>query len=215
MSNILKNKIYDISVEIGKEHVDFPGDTEYDRNLILNSEDSFCNLSKIQMSCHTGTHLDVPYHFYTKGKTLNHYKVEDFIFHVHVIEIMNPNAITVEDVAWDRVKPGDGVLFKTRNSRDGLVKSAKYVPDYVYLTPEAAKKACDIGTSVIGIDYITIEKSDDDKFPSHLEVLGNEVIIVEAINLESIPEGEYTLMCLPLKFNGAEASPVRAILIEV
>ena len=50
-------------------------------------------------------------------------------------------------------------------------------------------------------------------FHSHLEVLGKDVIVLEAVNLSKVPEGYYTLMCLPLKLNGADASPVRAILI--
>ena len=214
MSDLLGSKIYDISVELGTESIDYPGDTPYSRNLIMDSSESFCNLSRLEMSCHSGTHLDVPYHFYEDGKTLDDFSVTDFIKRVHVIEIMNPAQVSESEVDWNRIKPGEGVLFKTRNSREELIKSGKFVSDFVYLSPEAAKKVNDCSASLVGIDYITIEKYGVEIFHSHLEVLGKDVIVLEAINLAQVPEGAYTLMCLPLKLSGADASPVRAILIE-
>ena len=214
MSDLLGSKIYDISVELGTESIDYPGDTPYSRNLIMDSSESFCNLSRLEMSCHSGTHLDVPYHFYEDGKTLDDFSVTDFIKRVHVIEIMDPAQVSESEVDWNRIKPGEGVLFKTRNSREKLVKSGKFVSDFVYLSPEAAKKINDCSASLVGIDYITIDKYGAEIFHSHLEVLGKDVIVLEAINLAQVPEGAYTLMCLPLKLSGADASPVRAILIE-
>ena len=207
-------KIHDISVTLGVESIDYPGDTPYNRNLIMNSGDSFCNLSRLEMSCHSGTHLDVPYHFYANGRTLDDFSVTDFIKRVHVIEIMDPIQVNESEVDWSQISPGDGALFKTRNSREGLVKSGKFISDYVYLSPRAAKKITECGASLVGIDYISIEKFGVDNFQSHLEVLGENVIVLEGINLENISEGIYTLMCLPLKLSGADASPVRAILIE-
>ena len=214
MSDLLGSKIYDISVELGTESIDFPGDTPYSRNLIMDSSESFCNLSRLEMSCHSGTHLDVPYHFYEDGKTLDEFSVTDFIKRVHVIEIMDPAQVSESEVDWNRIKPGEGVLFKTRNSREELVKSGNFVSDFVYLSPEAAKKVNDCSASLVGIDYITIDKYGAEIFHSHLEVLGKDVIVLEGINLAQVPEGAYTLMCLPLKLSGADASPVRAILIE-
>lgn len=214
MNGLENKKIHDISVTLGTESIDYPGDTAYSRNLIMNSVDSFCNLSRLEMSCHSGTHLDVPFHFYNDGKTLDDFQVTDFIRRVHVIEIMDPDKITASEVDWSLISPGEGVLFKTRNSRDGLVRSGKFVPDFVYLSQDAAKKVNECKAALVGIDYITIEQFGVEHFHSHLEVLGQGVFVLEAINLEGISEGVYTLMCLPLKLSGADASPVRAILIE-
>ncbi len=38
--------------------------------------------------------------------------------------------------------------------------------------------------------------------------------ILEGLMLEHVPSGLYTLIALPLKLTEAEASPVRAVLIE-
>uniref|UniRef100_A0A0E0IG59 Cyclase family protein n=1 Tax=Oryza nivara TaxID=4536 RepID=A0A0E0IG59_ORYNI len=41
-----------------------------------------------------------------------------------------------------------------------------------------------------------------------------EVILVEALNLEHVTPGIYTLHCLPLRLRGSEGSPARCILIK-
>jgi len=45
MNGFAGKKIHDISVTLGVESIDYPADTQYSRNLIMNSEESFCNLS--------------------------------------------------------------------------------------------------------------------------------------------------------------------------
>jgi arylformamidase len=40
------------------------------------------------------------------------------------------------------------------------------------------------------------------------------VIIIEGLNLSGIAMGEYELMALPLKLQGADGSPARVILRE-
>ena len=105
-------------------------------------------------------------------------------------------------------------MLKTKNSRNGLVRSGSFVEDFVYLSEGAAEKVRESGASLVGIDYISIEQYGVKEFHSHLVVLGENIIVLEAINLAEVNEGKYTLMCLPLKIFGAEASPVRAILIE-
>jgi arylformamidase len=44
--------------------------------------------------------------------------------------------------------------------------------------------------------------------------LGEEIPIVEGLELSKIQPGNYRLIAFPLLLGGAEASPVRAVLIE-
>ena len=43
------------------------------------------------------------------------------------------------------------------------------------------------------------------------EVGGRGIVIVEGLWLESVPEGRYELMALPLRIEGADGSPLRAV----
>jgi len=61
------NRVYDISVLLGEESIDYPQDTPYSRELIWTIQDSgICDLSKLVMSAHSGTHIDAPAHFIPK-----------------------------------------------------------------------------------------------------------------------------------------------------
>jgi arylformamidase len=81
------------------------------------------------------------------------------------------------------------------------------------MTPEAADYCIEKGVSLVGIDYITIDRYSDRTFPVHHRLLGNDILILEGLHLSEVPSGRYTLFCLPLLIKGGEASPVRAILI--
>ena len=40
------------------------------------------------------------------------------------------------------------------------------------------------------------------------------VVIVEGLNLTGVPEGDYELLCLPLKLKDADGAPARVLLRE-
>jgi len=47
---------------------------------------------------------------------------------------------------------------------------------------------------------------------AHAAFLRHDVAIIEGVVLECVPEGLYELIALPLRIEGADASPVRAVL---
>lgn len=207
--------IYDISVRLGDESIDYPGDTPYFRELIWTIKDSgICDLSKLVMSAHSGTHIDMPAHFIESGGTLDSYPVQDFILPAQVVNIEDKEAIRPVELKNLNIEPGDALLFKTYNSVSGHCKTGSFSERFVYLSPEAAELCVDKEVSLVGIDYITIERYGDEAFPSHRKILGNNILVLEGINLNAVPSGRYTLLCLPLKIKGGEASPVRAVLLR-
>ena len=81
----LFDNIYDISVTLGKESINFPGDISFSREFASTIEDNgICNVSNLTMSAHAGTHLDAPLHFLPNGKKTEDYNPEDFILSAHV-----------------------------------------------------------------------------------------------------------------------------------
>ena len=60
---------------------------------------------------------------------------------------------------------------------------------------------------------LSVDPYDAADFPVHMALLGNGITILEGLILEGVPEGEYTLSALPLKFEGGDGSPVRAVLV--
>jgi arylformamidase len=208
--------VYDISVLLGVESITYPGDPPYQRELVCAiKKGEICDVSRLEMSAHAGTHIDSPSHFIAdSGKTIDRYPAQEFIMPAWVLNIENKKAVHREDIETIDIQPGDALLFKTENSRSGRCKSGIFSKEYVYLTPEAAEFCVGKRVRLVGIDYISIEKQGDDLFPTHKIILGNNIFILEGINLAEVVPGKYTLLCLPLKISGGEASPVRAILVQ-
>lgn len=205
--------IYDISVRLGDESIDYPGDTPYSRELIWTIKESgICDLSKLVMSAHSGTHIDTPAHFIEDAETLDSYSVQDFILPAQVVNIEDKEAIRPAELKKLNIEPGDALLFRTDNSVSGHCKTGSFSERFVYLSSEAAELCVNKKISLVGIDYITIERYGDETFPSHRKILRNNIPVLEGINLSAVPAGRYTLFCLPLKIKGGEASPVRAVL---
>jgi arylformamidase len=82
----------------------------------------------------------------------------------------------------------------------------------VSLSVEAAASLAAQGVTLVGIDYLSIDASEDGNLPVHRTLLGADVLILEDIDLSDIPEGRYRLVCLPLRILDADGAPCRAIL---
>jgi arylformamidase len=207
------SRAYDISVTLGEEDIPFPGDPPFSREILSSIEKSgVCNVSKLGMCAHSGTHIDMPAHFIAGGNTLDAYIISDFIRRAHVVGVPDAKAVKASDLEKTNIRPGDAVLFKTDNSTSGRCRSGVFSNDFVYISLEAAEACARKKVGLVGLDYITIEEHGNDDFPAHRTLLGNGILVLETINLQEVPPGKYTLTCLPLKIKGGEASPVRAIL---
>ncbi|MBU2551404.1 MAG: cyclase family protein [Proteobacteria bacterium] len=208
-------KIHDISVMLGEESIDYPGDTPYSRKqLSAIAEGGMYDLSSLELSAHSGTHIDAPAHFMARGRTIDRYEIGDFILPALVVDIDDPDAVRPEAVAGLALQTGEALLFRTQNSASGTCRKGVFSECYVHLSPEAARACVAKRASLVGLDYVTIEPYGNEAFEAHRTLLQAGVLILEGINLDHVPAGRYTLVCLPLKMKNAEASPVRAVLLE-
>ena len=71
-----------------------------------------------------------------------------------------------------------------------------------------------LGVKLVGIDYLSIEQFRSGHHRTHRTLLAKNVVIVEGLNLQGIDPGEYDLVCLPLRLEGLDGAPARAVLIE-
>jgi arylformamidase len=213
-NNMIDKRIYDISVLLGQESVDYPGDPPFKQELVSDMEKGGgADVSSLSMCAHAGTHIDAPAHFIKDGKRVDEYGVEKFTMPAVVIEVSGSGSVGPDDIAGHEIKEGGAVLFKTENSKSGLSKSGEFCKEYVYIKKETAKILADMKVSLVGIDYLSIDEYDSENHPAHNIFAKADTLILEGIDLSEVPPGNYTLICLPLKIK-AEAAPARAILIS-
>ena len=157
--------------------------------------------------------MDAPRHFFSEGRTIDRYPVDQWVLEAVVVHVQDRVSIGASELEGTTVQSGDAVLFKTRNSTEGLVVKGVFEENFVYLSERGARWCLQKEVSLVGIDYITIEKYGSKGFPVHRRILGRGIPILEGINLKSVPEGRYTLYCFPLKIKEGEGAPVRAVLM--
>jgi arylformamidase len=213
MKSLHVKAIYDISVELDVSP-SYPGDQLYGRQMVSRIESGEeCNLSQLSLSAHAGTHIDSPAHFQDLGKTVDQYPLQRFVLPAHVLSVEDARSIKPSSLRGLNIESGEALLFKTDNSRRGLLKRACFSEDYVFLAPETAEMCVKIGISLAGIDYLSVDRFGDSSYPAHKRLLENDILILESIDLADVPTGRYQLLCLPLKLRG-EAAPVRAVLLR-
>lgn len=211
-------RLIDISVPLRDGMVHWPGDPpvrirkvkEIGRAASV-SRPSSCDLSLLSMGSHTGTHMDAPGHFLKGGRTIDRLPLEAVIGPARVIPIRHPEEIRVEELHRHRIRRGERILFKTRNSAR-CWNSNRFVKDFVHLTAESARYLAGLRLRCVGVDYLSVGGYKKDGADVHRTLLGAGIWIIEGLNLKNARPGRYELICLPLKIWGGDGAPARAIL---
>jgi arylformamidase len=66
----------------------------------------------------------------------------------------------------------------------------------------------------VGVDYLSVEQFHSGHHRTHRTLLERSIVIVEGLVLASPPPGDYELCCLPLRLEGLDGAPARAVLIS-
>ena len=103
---------------------------------------------------------------------------------------------------------GERVLIATGTFPD----PESFNEDFSGLAPELIEHLAGQGTRLIGVDMPSVDAFDSKDLPAHNACLANDVMILEGLVLANVPAGRYELLALPLKLEGFDASPVRAVL---
>ena len=205
----------DISVPMHDGMVHWPGDPACKISLFVSIPGGApCNLTQMSLSAHTGTHMDAPRHFVARGRTMESLPLTAVMGPCRVIEIKHDSAITAAELAPHKLKRGERVLFKTRNSARSwkLAKKSVFDENFVYIPADTARYLVKRGVQTVGVDYLSVGGYKKDGVECHQIMLGAEIWIIEGLDLSRVKPGNYDLVCLPLKIVGADGAPARAVL---
>lgn len=206
------SKWIDITRTLTNGIIHWPGDREFHWERIADIGDEHAsNISTIATTVHIGTHIDAPLHFIPGGDDVAQLSLDRLCGPAQVVVMLEQRAIEASDLEEAKVPRGHRVLFKTANT--ALWEKDEFDPNYVALSGEAAMWLVDNETPLVGIDYLSVDPYDTEGgSPAHHALLGNDVIILEGIDLEPVNAGVYELVALPLKIANSDGSPARVIL---
>lgn len=224
-------RIIDVTADLSEEMVTWEGVEPYSFEWVIRMDDlettahfddesyvdaNFANASFIHLTPHTGTHVDAPLHYDLDGETIDRIPLDRLIAPVRVVETGSARRIGPEMIDPVELEEGQGIVFKTRNS-SFYPEVNQFHKDYTGVEPAGARAIVDRNIPLVGIDYLSVEPFEayaEENHATHRHLLRNEVLIVEGLDLRTVDPGEYTLIALPLKLKGLEASPARAVLVK-
>ena len=168
------------------------------------------NLSKLSMGAHTGTHMDAPLHFLKDGTSIDQMPLTATMGRARIIEISDPVSIKPAELESHNIQLGERILFKTLNSQRAW-HTGEFVKDFVYISKEAAAYLAKLQIHTVGVDYLSVGGFYKDGPEIHHALLGAGIWIIEGLDLSQVQAGECNLLCLPLKMQGREGAPARAV----
>jgi len=173
--------------------------------------------TKMTFYSHTGTHIDAPSHMIPGGLSLDMMNISQFFGRAILVDVSRSvsQSIAMTDLKGYQKKIGkvNFVVIKTGWSQ--YWGELKYFENYPCLEEEAALWLSNFNLKGIGIDTISLDRTDATDFPVHKLFLSkNRVIIENLTNLQRIKDEFFHFSTLPLKIREIDGSPVRAVAIE-
>ncbi len=208
------SRIYDISVPIRPGGLVYPGNPEIEISLQQAvAKGAGANVSVIRFGSHTGTHADAARHFFDDGQPVDEIPLDRLIGPALLLGFAdNVRAVGAAELKAQNLNAHKRILLRTRNS--ALLSQKDFARDYTYLAPDGAEYLVEKGVELVGIDYLSIEQFHSGHHRTHRTLLAKSVVILEGLDLSIPKPGEYQLVCLPLRIEGCDGAPARAVLIE-
>ena len=207
--------IYDISVPVRTGGLVYPGNPEISITLQQAiAQGAGANVSRIDIGSHTGTHVDSPRHFFDDGAGVDALALDVLMGPALLIGFDD----SVMSIGEAELRAHDltgvtRVLLRTRNSAWLASGSTEFHRDYTYVAPDGAEYLAAKGVKLVGVDYLSVEQFHSGHHKTHRTLLERGIIIVEGLSLGAPPPGTYELYCLPVKFEGLDGAPARAVLV--
>jgi arylformamidase len=165
------------------------------------------------MGAHTGTHVDAPAHFLVDGPGVDRLDLEMLLGVALVVEALDGGDLTAGVLARLAIPPGtERVLFKTRSSERRARGMREFDTQFSGITESGADWIVAQGIGLVGVDSLSVAPFGRES-ATHLALLKAGVILLEGLDLGAISPGNYMLVCLPLRLEGLDGAPARAILL--
>jgi arylformamidase len=169
-------------------------------------------VSHLKLIPHCGTHIDAPLHFDRNGDSIDDVDLGLLIGPCRVFEHKPRRHITRGDLRLLGNEWPTRLLIKTVNSRQ--LRAGKLGKGFISLLPDAMDEVIRRGVKVLGVDGFSIGPYGLSSDRNHVQYCGTGGLIIEMMDLSDVEPGDYFLVALPMKLQGAEAAPARVLLFH-
>jgi arylformamidase len=201
--------IRDITIPMQDSLACWPGDTPFRFTWTWRKADgATVNVGQLQLSVHTGTHTDAPFHFDDAGATADQLDLLPFLGPARVISLTDRAHIRREDLEHFDLTSTPRLLIRTNAWTD----HTRFPTSIPVMDEDVPAWLHTQRVILIGLDLPSVDVLDSKALPNHQALGTHGITILEGLNLAGVPDGLYELIALPMKLAGADGAPVRAIL---
>jgi arylformamidase len=201
--------LYDITPTIRTGTPVWPGDTAFAANLTWSiAAGASVNVTAITTTPHLGAHADAPFHTEPRGAGIAEMPLDSYLGPCRVVKVPATPLIEPRHVEGIDLTSPRRLLFRSDSVRD----RRGFPERFTALSPELAAQLAGKGVLLVGMDTPSVDPFDSKDLLAHHALAQGGVAILEGLLLDGVPEGIYELIALPLKLEGLDASPVRAVL---
>ena len=204
-------RLIDISPLVSPRIAVWPGDVPYRRDVSLAiAQGANLDLSAITTTLHVGAHADAPSHYAATGAGSDKRALELYYGPCQVVRVDVPRGARVKPEHLPGPVLAPRLLVRTGTFPD----PERWNTDFASLSPELVEHVHAAGGVLVGIDTPSVDPFQDKLLETHQALFRRDMANLEGLVLEHVAPGLYTLIALPLRLEGADASPVRAVLVE-
>ncbi|MGO4000566.1 arylformamidase [Pseudomonas fluorescens] len=201
---------WDISPPLSTATPTWPGDTPFQEERVWTyGPECPVNVGRITLSPHTGAHVDAPLHYNPDGVPIGEVSLDTYMGPCRVLHCLDSGALVEpEQLAGRLGQVPERVLLRTYRQ----APLATWDSDFTAVAKTTVDLLAGLGVRLIGIDTPSLDPQTSKTMDAHNAIARHGMAILEGIVLDDVPEGDYELIALPLRFANLDASPVRAIL---
>ncbi|QFG00347.1 arylformamidase [Psychrobacillus glaciei] len=205
----MDNRWIDISQPFSNKIGTWPGDTPFQFEVAYSKEQTgSVNIGRFTTSVHTGTHADAPFHFDNEGPTIDQLDINMYIGRAKVVDMSEFDSIGREELQNIELAGVERLLLKT-----SFEVCVELFPTTIPILKENIGAFLqEKGIFLIGVDHPSVDALDNKELTAHHALYQHGVHILENLLLQDIEPGDYELIALPLNIQGADGSPVRAVI---
>ncbi len=201
--------LYDITPVISPRLAVWPGDNPAERTVLMDlARGDSVTLSTLKATVHLGAHADAPNHYGLGAGDIAGRPLDRYLGRCQVVRASVRRGERVTSAMLEGPITERRVLIATGTFPD----PDRWNADFAALDPALLDQLAAQGVVLVGIDTPSVDVVDSKEVPAHGRLLAHDLAVLEGIVLTAVPSGTYELIALPLRLEGFDASPVRAVL---
>jgi arylformamidase len=202
--------LIDISPPVGPAIKNWPGDVPYAMSKTADIEaGAGIDIGAMHTSFHVGAHTDAHRHYVVGAADASTMPLEHYYGACQVIETTTPRGQRILPQHLKATVEAPRVLLKTGTFPD----PTKWNEDFAAPDPSLIDALADAGVVLVGLDTPSTDLFHSKGLEAHKRLHARGMANLEGLVLSHVKPGKYTLIALPLRLVGADASPVRAVLV--